>query len=56
MKYFKSYLYTNTGADSIKYKIHTGVKYTVIVAYTAVIVYFERQNKKGIAWEKYKEI
>jgi hypothetical protein len=40
MQYFKSYLYTCAGADSVKYKIHTLVKYTVIVAYTAVIIYF----------------
>jgi hypothetical protein len=41
MQYFKSYLYTCAGADSVKYKIHTVIKYTVIVAYAAVLIYFE---------------
>ncbi len=40
MQYFKSYLYTCASADSIKYKIHTVVKYTIIVAYVAVLIYF----------------
>ena len=40
MQYLKSYLYTYAGGDSIVYKIHTGVKYTVIVAYAIAIIYF----------------
>jgi hypothetical protein len=40
MQYLKSYLYTCTGADSVKYKIHTVIKYTVIVFYAAVVIYF----------------
>ncbi len=53
MQYFKSYLYTCAGADSVKYKIHTVIKYTVIVAYAAVLIYFEWRFKT--AFEKYYE-
>ena len=53
MQYFKSYMYTCTDADSIKYKIHTVIKYTVIVAYTAVLIYLNRRAQT--AYEKYVE-
>jgi hypothetical protein len=38
MQYLKSYLYTCKGGNSRVYKIHTAVKYAVIVAYAAVLI------------------
>ena len=48
MQYLKSYLYTFKGGDSLVYKIHTAVKFTVIVAYAAVLISLEcgLENKK----------
>ncbi len=54
MQYLKSYLYTCAGADSAVYKIHTIVKYLVIVGYSAVIIYFRWYKKPAL--EKYYEI
>ena len=53
MQYLKSYLYTCAGADSVKYKIHTVIKYTVIVAYAAVLIYLEWRYETDL--KKYYE-
>jgi hypothetical protein len=50
MQYLKSYLYTCAGPDSVVYKIHTIVKYLVIVGYAAVLIYFKWCEKP--AYEK----
>ncbi len=50
MQYFKSYLYTCAGADSVKYKIHSVVKYTVIFSYATVLIYF--RSREHTALEK----
>ncbi len=51
MQYLKSYLYTCNGGDSPVYKIHTGVKYTVIVAYAAVMIYL--RLLEDTAWDEF---
>ena len=53
MQYLKSYFYTCVGADSVVYKIHTIVKYLVIVGYAAVLIYFKWHEKP--AYEKFIE-
>ncbi len=51
MQYLKSYLYTFVGPDSIVYKIHTFVKYFVILTYIALLTYFKLLE--GSAYNKY---
>ncbi len=51
MQYLKSYLFTCAGGDSVIYKIHTLIKYTVIVAYSAVMIYFKWRSQPS--WQQY---
>ncbi len=53
MQYLKSYLYTCAGEDSVVYKIHTIVNYSVNVGYAAVMIYFKWCSET--ANEKYNE-
>ncbi len=54
MQYLKSYLYTCASADSPKYKIHTIIKYSVIVAYAAALIYFRCWLQKTYAKYEYQ--
>ncbi len=51
MQYFKSYLYTCAIENSLKYKIQSIIKKTVIITYATVLIYLK--SREQIALEQY---